>query len=103
MGGAQLATITFLAPTSLAICTISFDVVPLTIESSFLKKRGLVEIDVLAGKYERFTINQQHNLVSKFKSHCIKFFPNILSPVLNIRLYKKKKRNAKYTSFVAQA
>lgn len=33
MGGAQLATITFLAPTSLAICTISFDVVPRTIES----------------------------------------------------------------------
>ena len=42
MGGAQLATITFLAPTSLAICTISFDVVPRTIES-----RGLAEIDVL--------------------------------------------------------
>jgi hypothetical protein len=57
MGGAQLATITFLAPTSLAICTISFDVVPRTIESSF-KKRGLTEFDVLAGKYEKFTVNQ---------------------------------------------
>ena len=66
MGGAQLATITFLAPTSLAICTISFDVVPRTIES-----RGLVEIDVLAVKHEKFTVNQQHNLVSKFKSHCV--------------------------------
>ena len=66
MGGAQLATITFLAPTSLAICTISFDVVPRTIES-----RGLAEIDVLAVKHERFTVNQQHNLVSKFKSHCV--------------------------------
>jgi hypothetical protein len=40
MGGAQLATITFLAPTSLAICTISLDVVPRTIESIFLKKEG---------------------------------------------------------------
>lgn len=37
MGGAQLATITFLAPTSLAICTISFEVVPRTIESDFTK------------------------------------------------------------------
>ena len=34
IGGAQLARITFLAPTSLAICIISFDVVPLTIEST---------------------------------------------------------------------
>lgn len=75
MGGAQLATITFLAPTSLAICTISFDVVPRTIESS------LDEIDILAGKYERFTVNQQHSLVSKFKSHCIQFSPNILFPI----------------------
>ena len=33
IGGAQLATITFRAPTSLAICTISLDVVPRTMES----------------------------------------------------------------------
>ena len=33
IGGAQLATMTFFAPTSFAICTISFEVVPRTIES----------------------------------------------------------------------
>jgi hypothetical protein len=35
IGGAQLATITFLEPTSLAICMISFDVVPRTMESLY--------------------------------------------------------------------
>jgi hypothetical protein len=33
MGGAQLATMTFFAPTSFAIWIISFEVVPRTMES----------------------------------------------------------------------
>lgn len=53
IGGAQLATITFLAPTSLAISTISFDVVPRTIESSKMSYL----IDVSTGSHGRITIN----------------------------------------------
>lgn len=34
IGGAQLATMTFLAPTSFAIWIISFEVVPRTMESA---------------------------------------------------------------------
>jgi hypothetical protein len=37
IGGAQLATMTLFAPTSLAIWTISLDVVPRTIESSTMR------------------------------------------------------------------
>lgn len=45
MGGAQLAMTTFFAPTSLAICMISFDVVPRTIESrSKMRRCRIVEM-----------------------------------------------------------
>lgn len=61
IGGEQLATITFFAPTSLAIWMISFDVVPRTIESMGCAKRHVVSI-----RFARHTIYNKYILVGKF-------------------------------------
>lgn len=53
MGGAQLATMTFFAPTSLAIWIISLEVVPRTIEST----RGMLSLQSMIHEIVRCTIN----------------------------------------------
>lgn len=80
IGGAQLATMTFLAPTSFAIWTISFEVVPRTIESPKSSGRAI------SGQqpYEP-TIDNQNILVSKFQRHSIELFADILLPHLLTR------------------
>jgi hypothetical protein len=58
IGGAQDATMTLLAPASLAICTISFDVVPRTIESGRRKNSGLG-----FKEFDNFKRSTHHQLV----------------------------------------
>lgn len=55
IGGAQLATMTFFAPTSFAIWIISFEVVPRTIES----ERGMQLSYNITHWIVRRTVNQQ--------------------------------------------
>ena len=73
MGGAQLATITFFAPTSFAIWMISLDVVPLTIESGLHVSALYTEIQ------GTLTVDDQYVLVSKLERHSIQLSPNILT------------------------
>jgi hypothetical protein len=65
MGGAQLATMTFFAPTSLAIWTISFEVVPLTIESTKMLESTTAKCRCI------LTIHDQYILVGKFQRHSV--------------------------------
>ncbi len=80
MGGAQDATMTFLAPTSFAIWMISFEVVPRTIESTAEKEASL-SVVVFWKHSSSLTINQHHVLTSKLHGHRIELLPDILSPI----------------------
>jgi hypothetical protein len=67
MAGAQLATITLFAPLSFAICTISLDVVPRTIES-IAGERVIHKARII---YEYLTIDQKHIFSGKLQGHSI--------------------------------
>ena len=74
MGGAQLATMTFFAPTSFAIWTISFEVVPRTMESA----RHQHPISN-TGQTKAHTINDEDVLVRKLERHRVKLPTHVLA------------------------
>lgn len=84
MGGAQEAKTTFLAPTSLAICTISLEVVPRTMESG-----ETVNTDIVHQKI-RLTIDKHNNLASKLHGHGIELSSNVLASATYISMIAKK-------------
>lgn len=74
IGGEQLATMTFFAPTSFAIWIISLEVVPRTIESESM-------LFVQYGSQDRRpTINQQDIFVCELESHRVELFSHVLPP-----------------------
>lgn len=84
MGGAQEAKTTFLAPTSLAICTISLEVVPRTMESG-----ETVNTDTVHQKI-RLAINKHNNLASKLHGHGIELSSNVLASAIYISMTEMK-------------
>ena len=74
IGGAQLATITLRAPTSFAICTISLEVVPRTIESVASLQLPLELIEGLV-----LTVYYEYVFSRKLQSHSVQFPPYVLT------------------------
>ena len=74
IGGAQLATITLRAPTSFAICTISLEVVPRTIESVASSQQSLEFVRELF-----LTVYYENVLSCKLQGHSVQFAPHILT------------------------
>jgi len=99
IGGAQLATITFLAPTSLAICTISFDVVPRTIESS---REGLANRCLGLEVMEDLPSTNNTFLLANSRAIAFSFFRTFFC-LFEIRTGQQHKNMQTITSFVDPA
>ena len=79
IGGAQLATMTFFAPTSFAIWMISFDVVPRTIESTISKIRSQVR----EAETGELAIDDQNVLACKLERHSVQLSSDVLLPTIS--------------------
>ena len=79
MGGAQLATMTFFAPTSFAIWMISFDVVPRTIESTISN----ISSRFREAETDELAIDDQNVLACKLERHSVQLSSDVLLPTIS--------------------